>query len=689
MLGTYPLEQKEYSLPLSTLNDEQFKAATSKPGHNLIIASAGTGKTSTIVARIAYLLQNNVKPEEILLLTFTNKASGEMIERVSKYFDSNIVKKIEAGTFHSVSYRLLKKSGSNITLKQPKELKILLKSVYEKRVFSHIQSKNKQYQYSYLYDIFSLYQNSEQYSNFSSWLQKRNPEQEPFFDMYEDILDEFQELKNKFGYVDYNDLLINITKESKENNFYFKEILVDEYQDTNSLQCKVIDSFKCDSLFCVGDYDQSIYAFNGADINIIASFNDRYKNTQIFALNKNYRSTKQILSLANKVIKQNKRIYKKELIVTKMHKDFPPKLFVFNEVFEQYEAIAKKIKFSTTDKKDIAIIFRNNSSADGIEATLREIGINSKRKGSISFFETKEIKSLLNILSLLRNPKDIMAFVNIFEYAKGIGSVIGKELFEALYKIGNGDIIKGLIKPDLSLGNPFKKKAQNYQLGLFDDFEHLGSTTRFKDLQFEENFLSNPILKHPKISTDGATFIYALYNFAKTNKNTKSPYKILSNLINSSLYDFITQTLSKQRAITKSKGVDEELAKKIKQNIISKAWILSNISKNYKDIDKFINALVLGSNEITQGDGVNLLSIHASKGLEFKEVYIIDLMDGRFPNRKLISKGGSIEEERRLFYVATTRAKELLYLSYAKQDKIKKIEYQHSIFLEEAGLVSV
>jgi len=676
-------------LPLSRLNEEQKRAATADLGHNLIIASAGTGKTSTIVARIAYLLQNGIKPEEILLLTFTNKASKEMIDRVSRYFNKDIVSKIEAGTFHSVSYRLLKRNGAKIVLKQPKELKILLKSIYEKRNFSHIEAKTKPYRYAYLYDIFSLYQNSSE-QNFSTWLANKNPDHEPFLDIYADILNEFKSLKEKFGYVDYNDLLLNIIKEAKTNKFFFKEILVDEYQDTNPLQGRVIDSFQSDSLFCVGDYDQSIYAFNGADINIIGSFKQRYKDAEIFTLNKNYRSTAQILSLANRVIKKNPRIYKKELIVTKNHQDIPPKLFVFEEVCEQYEQVAKKIKFSSTYKEEIAVIFRNNSSADGIEASLRELGISCKRKGSVGFFETKEIKALLNIVTLLVNPKDIMAFVNVFEYAKGIGSVIGKEIFEALYKLGNGNAIEGLINYDKSIKNPFGKKIHNYQLGLFDDFEDLGSVARFRDLGFDENFLSNPILKHPKISKDGAKFIYSLYGFIKSTKRIKSPYKIISHIINSQLFDSIATTLSKQRALRGNKTVvDNELAQQIKQNIIYKGKILLNIAKNYDMIDKFLNALVLGSSEITEGEGVNLLSIHASKGLEFREVYIIDLMDGRFPNKKLMSQGGSLEEERRLFYVATTRAKELLYLSFAKYDKIKKIQYSHSPFLEEAGLIRV
>ncbi len=674
-------------MPLSRLNDEQYKAATAKSGYNLVIASAGTGKTSTIVARIAYLLQSGLLPKEILLLTFTNKASTEMIERVSKYFDKDIIKNITAGTFHSVSYRLLKKCNYNITLKQPKELKILLKSIYEKRVFHHIQSKTKQYQYSYLYDIFSLYQNSSNNESFSKWLIEKSPDHEPFLDIYEDILDEFIALKKSYGYVDYNDLLINIIDEAKGGKFNFKEILVDEYQDTNTLQGKVIDAFNSPSLFCVGDYDQSIYAFNGANINIIGSFDKRYKDAQIFSLNKNYRSTKDILSLANRVIEKNPRLYKKELIVTKKERGSPPKLLVFGEVYEQYEAVAKKIKYSKTPHEQIAIIFRNNSSADGLEVALRELQIGCKRKGSISFFDTKEIKALLNLISILTNPKDIMSFVGIFEYARGIGSVIGKEIFEGLIKLGHGNILQGLISPDMTCKNPYSKKKQNWQLGLFDHFDTLGSLSRFKGLGFEDKFLSNPILKHPKISTEGGIFLYDFYKFIKYSNRTQNPYKTISNLINSKLYHHIADTLARQRASLSGGGFDEERAKEILQKIISKAWIVANIAKNYNSLEKFLNALVLGSSEMTEGEGVNLLSVHASKGLEFKELFIVDLMDGRFPNKKLIQQGGSLEEERRLFYVATTRAKEILYLSYANYDKIKKIEFAPSLFLKEAGLI--
>ncbi|MBP9493286.1 MAG: ATP-dependent helicase, partial [Sulfurospirillum sp.] len=312
-------------MPLSRLNHEQKCAATTTHGHNLIIASAGTGKTSTIVARIAHLLHQGVEPSRILLLTFTNKASAEMIERVSQFFGQSITSKIESGTFHAVSYRLLKKMGYKIVLKQPKDLKILLKSIVEHRRFDQIDSGVKPYSAAYLYDLFSLYQNSTVTLSFSQWLEEDESEHGVYFDIYEDIFEEFQALKKEFGYVDFNDLLI-LMREAllKNEESFFDEVLIDEYQDTNTLQGSLIDAFGATSLFCVGDYDQSIYAFNGANIDIIGSFGKRYHGANVFTLNKNYRSSQSILSLANRVIEKNPRLYEKRLEVTREGNFEPP-----------------------------------------------------------------------------------------------------------------------------------------------------------------------------------------------------------------------------------------------------------------------------------------------------------------------------------------------------------------------------
>ncbi len=675
-------------MPLSNLNQEQLSAATCKPGYNLIIASAGTGKTSTIVGRIANLINNGVNPEEILLLTFTNKAASEMVARVAKFFGKDIAQRIMAGTFHSVSYKLLKQLEINITLKQPNELKTLFKSLYEKRVFYDRSDDANPYDGGYLYDIYSLYLNSNEGEDFAAWVLNKNPDHELYTAIYEDVVLEFNELKIKYGYANFDDLLTIMLSTLKEQEFDFKEILVDEYQDTNPLQGRLLDAFKPKSLFCVGDYDQSIYAFNGSDIGIISTFSKRYKDANVYTLKKNYRSSKPILDLATKVIEYNERIYEKDLQVMRTDIDIKPKLLEFTELFSQYHYISELISKSGTPHDEIAIIFRNNSSADGIEANLREYGIPARRKGGMSFFDSVEVKFIIDILVMQLSHNDMMAFIHVLEHGKGIGKAIAKDIFDALIKLGNGDMFKGLFHPDESISNPFEtNKVKNIQLGLFDDFIELGSVSKFKDCGFEEAFLGNPILKHPKLSIDGAKFIYDFYLLIKQLRRTKNPESLVGSISSSMMYSRLKEFLATKRATQKDGTVQPIQKTKALAKINRKGMLLRNLARNFQDLSKFVNSMILGGGEMSEGEGVNLLSVHASKGLEFKEVFVIDLMDGRFPNRKLMSKGGSLEEERRLFYVAVTRAKDVLYLSYAKFDKIKKMDFIHSPFLKEAGLI--
>jgi DNA helicase-2/ATP-dependent DNA helicase PcrA len=675
-------------MPLSRLNQEQLEAASAPSGQNLIIASAGTGKTSTIVGRIGHLLKIGVKPEEILLLTFTNKAAAEMVERLAGYFSTEIAHKIEAGTFHAVSYRWLKKFDKKIVLKQPAELKTLFRSVYDKRSFHLFDHETSPYGANYLYDVYSLYQNTEVKRGFDEWMKEKNAEHSPYVDIYIHICEEFENLKVEYGFVNFNDLLILMREKMKDFQMPYKEVLVDEYQDTNALQGAVVDAMNPPSLFCVGDYDQSIYAFNGADITIIGSFSEKFPDAKVYTLSKNYRSTVPILSLANKVIEYNERIYPKKLEFTREAKAVPPKLLIYEELFEQYSAISQMIRKSYTPSDEIAVIFRNNASADGIEATLREIGLPCKRKGGKSFFDAKEVKAILDIYVLFVNSSDMMAFIHLFEYAKGIGSAIAKELFIALKKLGKGSLFEGLFHPDQSIRNPFEKRQQNHQLGLFDDFIELGSVAKFMSLGFEENFLSNPVLKHPKFSKESAQFLYDFYLLSKSLKRITQPSSMIEKIRASNFYNTIIDQLATRRAQLKDGSTDERLKTEALERIKRKGALLFDLAKPYKAHERYINAMVLGSQDLTKGEGVNLLSVHASKGLEYKEVYVVDLMDGRFPNRKLMNKGGGgIEEERRLFYVAVTRAKDILYLSYAKNDKIKKMDFVPSQFLYEAGLL--
>ena len=669
-------------MPFSTLNEDQLSAATAPLGHNLVIASAGTGKTSTIVGRIAHLLREGIEPSKILLLTFTNKAAGEMIARLERYFPKKVVSKIESGTFHAVSYRWLKELYPNLALKQPSELKTLFRSIYEKRNFERMNVSLTPFSATYLYEMYSLYQNAS-LDGFDVWFLEKYPDHEILMDAYMDITEEFEQEKIEYGFASFNDLLLRMKSHLEEHTIHFDEVLVDEYQDTNTLQGALIDTLKPTSLFCVGDYDQSIYAFNGANIENIATFSKRYADANVFTLSINYRSTAPILSLANRVIERNERIYPKKLVVGRRGKAHPPKLLMYNDLFEQYQSIAQSIKHTHVPNDQIAIIFRNNSSADGLEACLRELGIPCKRKGGTSFFDAKEIKFLLDLLALLVNPKDMMAFIHVFEYASGVGSALSKEFFQCFMHFGNGNFMQGILYPQVN-NLPKLNPKKNVQLGLFDNDLEIGSATRFKHLGLSSEIYGHPLLKHPKIIQDGVKFFKEFYLFMNAVKEVRDPAKILHAAISSKLYEGIIEMLSTQRGRLKSGELDTEKKKQAKERIHRKARLLLDLSRPYKELRRFVNAMILGGGELSEGEGVNLLTVHASKGLEFPEVYVVDLVDGRFPNRKMMS---SVEEERRLFYVAVTRAKDKLYLSLAKYDKVKKIDYKPSQFLHEAGLI--
>ncbi|GHS35360.1 DNA helicase [Helicobacter pylori] len=665
------------------LNPEQLKAAKALKGYNLVIASAGTGKTSTIVGRILYLLDNGIKPEEILLLTFTNKASNEMIARVAKYFKSS--SKIEAGTFHAVAYRYLKEHYPNLSLKQPKELKKLLESIVDTKNALTDDDK-KPYTSQHLYALYSLYTNALKQEDFSAWLSNKNPEHTPYAAFYENILDEFENTKKKHNYIDYNDLLLLFKQAMLERPSPYKEVLCDEFQDTNPLQESILDAINPPSLFCVGDYDQSIYAFNGADISIISNFTQKYKNAQVFTLTKNYRSSKEILDLANQVIQRNERIYPKNLEVVKSGHFNKPALLNYNDNIAQCQDIAKRIVMRK-NFKEVAVIFRNNASADQLEAALRSHNVPSKRKGSASFFESKEVALALDICALIFNPKDIMAAIHVLSCISDIGSNTAKDIHEALMLLGNGDLKLALIQPDKE-AKIYTKKKEITSMGLFEEIFALENSSRFNSV-IDKAFHSHPVLMHPKISLNGAKMLsdfFILYTKAPIH----SPSALIRHILESAFFQTFKTRLLKERSKNKDGSYNEFKKLQAQKRFNEKMDLLSSLAKNYQNLGRFLNGTLIGSSEATQGEGVNLLSVHASKGLEFKDVYIIDLMEGRFPNHKLMNTGGGIEEERRLFYVAITRAKENLWLSYAKnelRENAKPKEHKPSVFLYEAGLL--
>ncbi|MEO1941955.1 MAG: ATP-dependent helicase [Campylobacterales bacterium] len=669
---------------LDRLNREQLAAATAPvEGYQLVIASAGTGKTSTIVARIGYLLKEGIPPEEILLLTFTNKAAQEMKGRLVREIPEATA--VEAGTFHGVSYRWLRQLNPQIAIRPPKDMKLLLRSIYEKRQLFRLGEGERPISPAFLYDLYSLFQN-QLAGDFGEWFLARYPEQEPFLEGYIDILEEFEGVKRLHNLIDFNTLLLEMVQYLKRGGkLRFKYLLVDEYQDTNPLQSHLIDLIEKRALFCVGDYDQSIYGFNGADISIIASFPDRYPGAQIYTLKKNYRSYGEILEVANRVIGLNPRLFRKKLEVTKGYSGVYPDWREFWDTYDQYRQVAEEVARARGRWEEIAILYRSNSSGDGIEAHLRQLGVPVRRKGGVSFFETREVKVGLDLLRFLINPADIMAFIHLIHYGPGIGEGLAQQLFEGLKQVGKGNPRRGLLSP-LPGVDPFSKPRSNSQLGLFGE-PPLPKipVQKFRSVGVEGKFLEHPILRHPRLKPEGGLFLFQFREFLKSVPENPTPSHLLTQALHSPFFHQIFEKIAEERSRARDRRLDREKLIENREKVLKRWEILIELSKNFQSLDRFANTIALNSGEMAEGRGVNLMTIHASKGLEFQEVYLIDLNQGKFPHSRLGKGPGGVEEERRLFYVAVTRAKERLHFTSARWDPERRRELEPSQFLAEAG----
>ena len=643
---------------LNTLNKEQKEAALSNTKRNLVIASAGTGKTSTIVARVIHLLQNKTKPNEILLITFTSKAAQEMKDRIKRYIHPTIANEIIIGTFHATAIYLLKENGISFDLKPPKAMSTLMKLASSKYGLENKKLENENiYSESTILQLYQSFQTKANGKSFEDWYQETYEDNEIQFELlhhYETIFGLFEEILAKEGVIGFNELLILAREKSNTFKNTFKEIIIDEYQDTSYLQTNYIESLNHEKLFCVGDYDQSIYAFNGADISIIGSFKERYSDASVINLKKNYRSKKPILDLAQKSISINPRLFKKELEIMKTDESSPVEVKSFNLPEEQYEKIAEIIANKETKFSEIAILYRNNSSADKMEAELKSLNIDTVRYDSSSFFDIDEVGYTINILNLLESS-DKLAFIDILNLYSLHG--YSNNILDILASYGQ-NIADSIVFP-----------KNNFKFSALDSDEF-----------FRKHFLASKIQSR-KISN----LIYELYkiiiSYKKLNKDD-----FLDNLFKSGL---IIKGMEKFAAIkSKRKGkIDEEKYETNLKRSLDWQRTLQKTIKNYDSVKRFLQSLQQKSADNEKSDGVRLITVHGSKGLEYSEVFILDLNEGKFPNTRLMNDGGGgLEEERRLFYVAVTRAKDMLTLSYSKMKNKTKADVP-SIFLTEIGLV--
>ncbi|MCX7908122.1 MAG: UvrD-helicase domain-containing protein [Ignavibacteria bacterium] len=619
------IETNETNPILRNLNIEQRKAVLAVEGPVLIVAGAGSGKTRVLTHKIAYLIDIGIPPQNILALTFTNKAAQVMRERISLLVNPEASKRIWAGTFHSIFAKILRFEANAIGYSSNFSIYDTDDSVnIIKRILEGYSISNNRLTAETIHHIISLAKNKvlspEEFARTSST---------PIDRQVADIYKEYQDYLHQNNAMDFDDLLVNTYElfrsypeilHKYQERFTF--ILVDEYQDTNKVQYLVLKqlSSKYRNITVVGDDAQSIYRWRGADIRNILDFQKDFPDSKIFRLEQNYRSTKCILSAADSVIKFNKKQIEKKLWTENEDGELIEVFQCENEK-EEANLVVKTIKSLVDGGKfsfgDIAIFYRTNAQSLEFENALRRENINYVVVGGLSFYKRKEVKDVLAYLKLLVNPNDNEALIRIInEPPRGIGKITlahlmnyAKErkisIFEAL---GNIDEISNL---------------QNRAIGVLKDFRNwllrtvdkLNEKVGIADTIYQYIKESGLISMYEEIGTDDAydrleninTLLTDIYDFLTRNENTD-------------LYDYLQQ-------ISLISDIDEK-----------------NIAT----------------------EQVKLMTLHSAKGLEFPVVFIVGLEQGLFPLIRYKSKSNEDEEEeRRLFYVGITRAMKKVYLTYA------------------------
>ncbi len=620
---------------LSSLNDSQKKAAQHIDGSLLILAGAGSGKTKTITTRLAYLISIGIDPSSILTLTFTNKAASEMRERAFSMIDpSHINTPPLLCTFHKFGLLFLKFYMTELGRKNNF---IIIDTDDKKRI---LKSIDKEMTTSLVAAEISKYKNTLITPN-----EAKAAAQLKLYRDIAEIYEKYEEYITKNNLVDFDDLLLLPYKILKNNESLAKEtskryqyIMVDEYQDTNELQYRLLRMLCCthDNLCVVGDDDQSIYGWRGATIKNILNFSEHFADTTVVKLEQNYRSTDTILNHANQLIEHNRDRLGKKLVGTRAKGD-SIKVYESHDENEETRKIVddiKKLLDEGKSAKDIAILFRVNALSRSLEEGFNKAGLNYKLVGGMKFYERAEIKDLIAYFRILTNASDNFSLKRVINKPKrGIGKTTIDKL-EAKSQETKKPIftlIQELSPDELTtiVGKKNSRTLKVFEANIIDLRETIDeSKMRFLD-SFEE------------------TFDY------RTS------------------YDNVPDGFERQANVDEFYGYIRD-------------YFIQHPDLELKD---FLNDIALESeNSEHHNEAISMMSIHASKGLEFKNVFIIGLEEGFFP---ITGDGADTEEERRLGYVAITRAMDNLTLSFVHSRfyKGKRTQLKRSRFLSESGLV--
>lgn len=642
------------SIYLSKLNSQQLAAVKCVDGPSLIVAGAGSGKTTVLTTKIAYLLNTGIAPWRILALTFTNKAAREMRQRIEDIVGAVKAKSLWMGTFHSIFSRILRQEAhvfgftSNYTIYQPSDTKSLLKAIIKERGLD-----DKTYKPSLIADRISEAKNnlySPKHYNENPELMSRDKTDN--IPLTGELYSEYFSRCHKANAMDFDDLLLftyvlfECYPEVRERySDKFSYVLVDEYQDTNSAQSAILRQLteKHCNISVVGDDAQSIYGFRGAKIDNILNFDKEYKNTQIFRLERNYRSTQNIVNAADSLIKKNKYQIPKN-IYSENEAGSPVQLIELTSDTEEGEMVCRKIKTlhsKGVEYSDIAILYRTNGQSRILEECMRKRGIPCVIYGSISFYDQKEVRDVLAYLRLVNNQYDEEALRRIINFpTRGIGNTTVDKIFKCAKE---NDVApwKVIQQPDLY--------ALNVNKG-----------TKSKLLSFAqliENFVSEAGISDvyqigQKIMKESGLMALAQADLTGEGREVMDSY--------SSLLSGMSQFVDSQR----EEGFEKEI---LLSDYLSEVSLLTDSDKTVKD-----------------GNAVSLMTVHIAKGLEYNVVFVTGMEEDLFPNSRCFSNR-EIEEERRLFFVAITRAKKMCFLSYAKiRFRFGKSDsYEPSRFLQD------
>lgn len=627
------MQQTEY---LDNLDESQRKAVEYIEGPSLVIAGAGSGKTRVLTTKIAFLTAHGLKPWNILALTFTNKAAREMRERVAAIVGEEVAKYLVMGTFHSVFAKILRKEApllgytSKFTIYDRTDSTSLVKNIVK-----GMGLDVKVYKPSIVLSKISQAKNNlilaEEYFNDPDILKRDDSDKVPEVGH---IYMKYQQRLKASDAMDFDDLLVKMyilltTHEEVRRKYVdrFNFVLVDEYQDTNRTQARILWLLTRErQMLCVvGDDAQSIYAFRGADIGNILNFTRIFPDARLFKLERNYRSTKSIVDAANSVIAHNRNRIPKD-VYSLAGAGQKIEIYPTESDVEEAERVVKSVCKTNADNgvpySEIAVLYRKNAQSRVIEEALRKSGVPYRVYGGLSFYERKEVKDAIAYFRMTVNPNDDEAFRRVVNYpARGIGNTT----LEKLMSVATNNGISLWETVNTFAAKELGVSATTY--GRISKFVAMINGFAAKAGELDAYALGNEILEESGVRTE-----------IVTDTSDLSRKENLDELINA-LYDFVAQE-------TETNGSAENATI---ENYLADVALLTDADKNDADKEK-----------------VSLMTIHSAKGLEFSAVCIVGLEEEIFPGHQAFFDSRELEEERRLFYVALTRAKEYCYISYAR-----------------------